>query len=132
MVNYKQQFLDSCNVGGYIHMLKENDKIIYLDDPGVLTTRSLIDTRVGTIYQVPSGKKARIIYGEKLNLHGTTGNLGSTTASDANTGMVVLITGINLTGYLMQSDWFGENLYLTNENQYATYYTRVYIIEVDA
>ncbi len=133
MANYKiPPVLDYVDIGGYVHILKENDRVIYLDDPGGITTRSLHDTTTNTNYQVPTGKKARIIYCVLFNLHGTTGNLGSTTAADANTGMVVLTTGVNIANVVIQSAWFGEDLFLTNENQFATYYTRCYIVETDA
>ncbi len=63
MVNYKQQFRDEVELGGLRHMLKPNSTVIFLVGTSVAVgSDTLVDTRDGTNYQVPTGKKSKIVF----------------------------------------------------------------------
>ncbi len=61
MPNYKPIRDDVIDIGGYRHVMKATDKILVLYSPKVAAIETLHDSEAGANYQVPTGKKTKII-----------------------------------------------------------------------
>ncbi len=82
--------LVSLDFNGVKFLFDSNVKLVRLIPDGSLVNKSWHDTETGAVYQVPTGKKARLIFVELFESIGTT-VLSTTTAVDAATGAVTLI-----------------------------------------
>jgi len=91
MGNYKRYSGDYLEVGFWVHRMKVSDKIIRLVSDTLTTNNSFNNSEDDTPYQVPTSRKARMIFIEKFS-PGATTKIAKTSAIDNNTGQVSLIS----------------------------------------
>lgn len=122
MVNYKENISNRIDIGGFVHILKPGERLIYLDNPTSTSNayRTFHDATTSADYQVPSGKKFVLFYLKDGLSQATSQALFTTTAADLNTGEVQMISYLALQKlwYLTVESIFiyevAENLFITH------------------
>ncbi len=134
MVNYKQQFRDSITIAGYTHTLETGDKIKYLRSPQVAATETLHDLSTNANYQIPTGKRLKIIVAELLNAAVANDRLITSTVVDSTTGEVIIIEPFKVITipFIFVTGWLAAELYITKVDSGASSQYDVIGIEADA
>lgn len=138
MTNYKGIRNDYIDIGGFVHLMKSTDKIILIQrsEPTVTTHTTLHDRSTGANYQVPSGKKAKVIYAIKAIVAHASDKLYYSDDADASTNPVTLIIPAATVGFsnaiiISVSIPAGKYINVYSQTSGATEF-EVYILEEDA
>ncbi len=132
MVNYKRFRGDFIDIGGFVHPLLDGERIVYCISPNGTGTETLNDASTGADYQVPTGKKAKIIFVELVQFTGTERMISSTVA-DSTTGEIILLqTGTSNTDLHFISTWMAADAYLTRVDAASTHTCKIFLLEVNA
>ena len=130
-MNYKNP-KEGVDIGGYVRVINESEKIKYLINPTGATS-TLHDIADGQDYQVPTGKKFKIIYIEEADQRSANDRIIATTAADATTGEVSLCeSGQWIQNAVFISDWVSSGYYITRVDATSTAIYKIYGVEVDA
>ncbi len=138
MVNYKQQFKDSINIAGYIHFMLETDKLLFLRATTVANeTVTMHNSTDNSNYQVPTGKKTRLIVLEKL-VTNSAGD-GFYYADDIDNGRTnevqLFVPGFNLSSiqpFIFLSDFVPAGKYIQVFDVSVAQEYQAHALEVDA
>ncbi len=139
MVNYKNQFYNILNVGADGSLIRwtifEKDGLLVkrLNYSGTNNSTISLKDVDGVDYQVPSGKKARIIYVFSSSAIHTSQYIISATAANSNTGAVTIMTYFAVANMssldIYVSPYVAENLYINHRSADATQHDIICIIE---
>ncbi len=129
-MNYKPYRGDYLDFGGYVHEMQTDDRLIYLTSPLTADPITFHDIKGGADYQVPTGKKTRIIYSERWD---TLCGVGYSDDADGSTNAVELhgLPTIDLDNMTVVTDWVPAGKYI-NKTGTAGQAVRVWALEVSA
>ncbi len=91
MVNYKQQSFDRYEIGGYVTQLKLGVSIVWLKKSSTASTHLTLEDVNQVDYQVPTGKKSKIIYCDAQNAASAGDKIYYSDDADASTNPVDLL-----------------------------------------
>lgn len=114
-------------------ILDANTKLKHLLAPSNAQPISLDDVSTGSPYEVPVGKKGRIIFFTTLDV-GALSTLSKTTVVDSLTGAVTIIAAgaIDATNEIFISDSIAAGFFITQGNGNFGAATNLWLIEEDA
>jgi len=109
-----------------------NTELIRLTSPADASPATLHDSRDDTNYQVPTGKKAHVIFVEASSLNAAANQLISSTSADSTAGEVVLFKpDSNITNLIFISSEIAAELFI-NVVDAAQQALTIHIVEENA
>ncbi len=136
MVNYKREVRDYIDLGGWTHIIKATEKLVYLIAPLNLgAAYTLHDGKTGGNYVVPTGKKTKIVYIIAYDGAGTASYIfdGDTVDSenDANT-LFAPASVLNIGGFILESNFTAAGRFINvRDASNWNIPPRLYALEVD-